>query len=132
MPLARLGFSHIGRGTIARGHDGHHRQFFPTQSNAPWRQASFVCSPRRTNSSGADQSAYVSEPNSNGQGELFLATFLNPPKMHAKWEKLLSSVPLVNFVDRKVAITSPELSDLPCNVLMHLTSGLLNIQQAKA
>ena len=58
--------------------------------------------------------------------------FENPPKMHAKWEKLLSSVPLINFVDRKVAITSPELSDLPCNVLTHLTSGLLNIQQAKA
>ena len=77
IPLARLGFSHIGRGTIARGHDGHRRQFFPTQSNAPWRQASFVCSPRRTNSSGADQSAYVSEPNSNGQGELFLATFFS-------------------------------------------------------
>lgn len=56
----------------------------------------------------------------------------NLPKMHTKWEKLLSSVPLVNFVDHKVAITSPELSDLPCNVLMHLTSGLLNIQQAKA
>ena len=32
--------------------------------------------------------------------------FENLPKMHAKWEKLLSSVPLVNFVDRKVAITS--------------------------
>ena len=76
-------------------HGDFRRQFFPTQSDAPWRQASFVCSPRRTNSSGADQSAYVSEPNSNGQGELFLATFFfeNPPKMHAKWEKLLSSVP---------------------------------------
>ena len=33
MPLARLGFSHIGRGTIARGHDDHRRQFFLTQSN---------------------------------------------------------------------------------------------------
>lgn len=33
IPLARLGFSHIGRGTIARGHDGHRRQFFLTQSN---------------------------------------------------------------------------------------------------
>jgi len=45
---------------------------------------------------------------SRNDGEGFsLATFSEkPPKMHVKWEKLLSSVPLVNFVDRKVAITS--------------------------
>ena len=84
MPLARLGFSHIGRGTIARGHDGHRRQFFPTQSDAPWRQASFVCSLRRADSSGADQSAYVSESNSNGQGELFLATFFRESAQNAR------------------------------------------------
>ena len=89
-------------------HGDFRRQFFPTQSDAPWRQASFVCSPRRTNSSGARPvgvcfRTQLERPRRTLLGHFF---FENPPKMHAKWEKLLSSVPLVNFVDRKVAITS--------------------------
>lgn len=55
---------------------------------------------------GRSMTSPIAEATKDGEG-FSLATFSEkPPKMHVKWEKLLSSVPLVNFVDRKVAITS--------------------------
>lgn len=55
---------------------------------------------------GRSMTSPIADATKDGEG-FSLATFSEkPPKMHVKWEKLLSSVPLVNFVDRKVAITS--------------------------